>query len=417
MKEKVCVIVDGFSTTRLLPEALAAKNIGSVHVFSSPELPERFMRTFDRDMYRDTVTYNGDIDDIMDLLSQYEIVGSVTGIDTGVYLADQIAAGAGCPGNNSCTSAARRNKCAMVKKMEENKVPFIPAYEAEDASGLTDWALRNKCFPLIVKPLESAGTDGIRICSCLSELESAVKKIIGRKNALGAFNASVMGQKFIDGVEYIVNTVSVGGTHFVTDAWHCLKPKMGQSKIYDLEELISPSSDIVQDKLLPYLYSVLDALDVKNGPVHSELIMDANGPLLIEMAPRLQGSINPDAILTCTGASHMSALADSIADPDGFVEKSIKQPFYEPFKTSFCVSLFSQSSGILVDLPKLDDIRNLPSFFSISMMCNVGDPITPTTDLFSTPGIVYLVHENRDQLVKDYHAIRTMEKDNFFVLN
>jgi len=43
-------------------------------------------------------------------------------------------------------------------------------------------------------------------------------------------------------------------------------------------------------------------------------------------------------------------------------------------------------------------------------MAEPGDLITPTVDLFSCPGIIYLVHPDRDVLQRDYERIRELEE-------
>ena len=40
--------------------------------------------------------------------------------------------------------------------------------------------------------------------------------------------------------------------------------------------------------LIPYVQGVLDALQIKNGPTHGEVMMTADGPCLVEMNCRGQ---------------------------------------------------------------------------------------------------------------------------------
>jgi hypothetical protein len=35
-------------------------------------------------------------------------------------------------------------------------------------------------------------------------------------------------------------------------------------------------------------------------------------------------------------------------------------------------------------------------------------------DLFSSPGTIYLIHEDRDQLERDYERLREIERDGLF---
>jgi len=51
----------------------------------------------------------------------------------------------------------------------------------------------------------------------------------------------------------------------------------------------------------------------------------------------------------------------------------------------------------------------LPSFHSIIHTPAEGDTISPTHDLFSNPGIIYLRHDDRQRLEADYRKIRQWE--------
>jgi hypothetical protein len=44
----------------------------------------------------------------------------------------------------------------------------------------------------------------------------------------------------------------------------------------------------------------------------------------------------------------------------------------------------------------------------------VGKQLTPTSDMLTTPGIVFLASKSEEELRQDYESIRQLEKDVFY---
>ena len=71
--------------------------------------------------------------------------------------------------------------------------------------------------------------------------------------------------------------------------------------------------------------------------------------------------------------------------------------------------LISQHEGRIVGDAGLREIEALPSFAGTISMLGPGDQLKPTVDLFSCPGIIYLVDPDRGQLKADYDRIRELD--------
>ncbi len=414
MEKKICVIVDGMSTGRYLAPSFAQYGIDCIHIFSSSKIDPHFISTFNHDDYIDNFVYDDNYHRIIEALSNYTIISVLPGTETGVLLADRIANTIGCPANPVESSQARRNKYEMSKRITDKSLVAIQQFCSNDPTELVNWVKANVDFPVVVKPVDSAGADSVRICKNFNSVKESAEKIIGMKNVLGLTNQYALVQKYIDGVEYIVNTVTVNGSHLVTDVWRCSKFKENASVVYDFEEMICPSSDEVSKEIIPYLLNVLDALELKNGPAHSELMIRDKVPYFIETGARLHGAINPEVIVQCTGKSHVTALVDSVVNPETFEKNIEKQPYVKLQKKAFCVALISHKSGILKSLTNLEKIKKLTSFYDVSVHVSIGDKIPKTKNLLTSPGEVYLIHENRDILLKDYNTIRELESEGLF---
>ena len=67
--------------------------------------------------------------------------------------------------------------------------------------------------------------------------------------------------------------------------------------------------------------------------------------------------------------------------------------------------------GIVQDTPGLNEIRNMESFRSLTLLTQVGSKISPTIDCFTRPGAVQMVHELTAQLESECTRIREMERN------
>ncbi len=70
-------------------------------------------------------------------------------------------------------------------------------------------------FKAVVKPVESAGSDDVFLCESKDDVKNAFERINGKINGLGQKNDAVLVQEFLDGTEYVVDSVSLDGNRKV----------------------------------------------------------------------------------------------------------------------------------------------------------------------------------------------------------
>lgn len=175
-------------------------------------------------------------------------------------------------------------------------------------------------------------------------------------------------------------------------------------------DIDSPEARLV----IPYIRKVLDALGLKNGPSHGEVIMTADGPCLVEMNCRARGgdgNWRSLAVALTGGYSQVEATADSYLDSQQFYLLPDRPP--TPFKASGTeIILVSYSRGSVKETPGFEFIKSLPSFVYLETGVRPGTHVEYTVDLFTGIGSVILMHKEKDILEKDIASIRKMEKDN-----
>lgn len=167
--------------------------------------------------------------------------------------------------------------------------------------------------------------------------------------------------------------------------------------------------------LIPYTRGVLDALGMKHGPSHGEVIMTEDGPCLVEMNCRAHGGDGNWAPLgrALTGGKYcqIEATADAYLEEEEFNKLPNTPP--SPLKAhGLEVNLVSYSKGKVKSMPGFDVIRKLPSFVWLSPAASIGSEVAYTVDLITSPGCCVLMNSDAKVLEKDLDFIRYLEEIN-----
>ena len=399
------VVVDAYSTGARLAPRFAAAGLPVVHVQSSPRLPEFYLRAFRAGDFVENVVHEGDLGATAARLAAHDPAFVVVGAEPGVPLADALSERLGLPSNGSELSSARRDKNAMSEALRHAGLRAAEALKTADVAEAITWAAARGGDPVVVKPLDSAGTDGVSICTDGAAIEAAFAANLGRPNALHGANEELLVQELLQGTQLFVNSISWDGVHHVSEVWRDNKLRLGANFIYDYEELL-PRHGEQQDQVVPYVEAVLDALGIRFGPAHTEVMLTATGPVLVESGARMHGSV-PDGIVDRCTPSHQALTAEAYLEPDS-VARRAAQP-YELAAGAYCVMLISQHEGLIVDDAGMREIEALPSFAGTINMLKPGNYLKRTVDLFSCPGFIYLIDPDRERLKADYDRIRELD--------
>ncbi|WP_210509869.1 ATP-grasp domain-containing protein, partial [Pantoea ananatis] len=133
--------------------------------------------------------------------------------------------------------------------------------------------------------------------------------------------STVLIQKRLRGQQFIVNAVSMDGMHLITEIWTDDKIPVSDASLICEKEILLPFRGEIQNTLVSYMKKALTLLGVDNGPSHSELIITEQGPVLIETAARMQGTIMHDAVISALGYSHVTLTAERYINPNAFLGK------------------------------------------------------------------------------------------------
>lgn len=412
----ICIIVDGYGAGRQFSKTLSDRGFKRcLHIQSTPEILTRLAK-FEEEKYIANIIFRNDIEhllrDIELIVKDDEILFVIPGNESGVELADLLSEKLKLNTTNGTQlSAARRDKFAMIEAVEKAQLQVPKYFKSNDLNAIYDWINNHTTYPVVIKPLKGACAVGVFICRNSSDVENAFNENIGQINIMGVKNTEVLVESFLAGREYIVNSVSCNGKHAINDIWVYHKKYLpGHGNVYDYDELL-PFEGAIQEELINYTFKVLDALGIKFGPSHAEIIYTQSGPVLVEIGSRISGGTHVELSQECVGHDVINLTIDSYINHEHFSahmdkEKKIK-------KYAMLVNLISSKEGVVFKENLKEQLSILASVKDMIVKIKSGDRLCKTIDLSTSPAIFYLVHESSEQLKKDYDTIQAVGERGF----
>jgi len=346
----------------------------------------------------------------------HEMFCCFAGGEAGVDLADALSEYLGLRTNG--TGIANRRD----KYVQQELIRKVGLRAVRQASGATfpevEAFLTTESYPVVLKPTDSAGSDGVKLCYTFPDAKQHFEKLMSSQLVNGGDCPAVLCQEFLRGDEYVVDHVSRDGVHKNVMIWVYDKRKAnGGDFVYFGMKPVDATTDLAKI-LINYTRRTLDVLEITNGPSHSEIMMTPEGPCLVEVNCRAHGgdgSWSPLARALTGGYSQVEVTADCFCDPFAF-NKIPDRPAY-PFKASGQeVKLVSYSQGKVKSTPGYEVLKMLPSYVHMDGIVSPGAQVDYTQDLITAIGSVVISHPDAEIVKRDIEFIRLMEQINgFFV--
>jgi biotin carboxylase len=402
------VIVDPFSSGAEYAAAFAEFGVTAVAVHSRPEPPAVYIPSYRPGDFSEIYYHEGNPDSLAARLDALQPLCVLPGADSGVELADLLAARltptrANLPG----LTAARRHKGRMMEALAAAGIPCLRQLTSSDRDEVAAWLGQTglERRDIVIKPPVSASTDGVTRIRAGGDWRSVFDRQLGARNQWDIVNTSMVVQEFAEGEEYVVDSCSIGGVHSIANVCRYLKRRSDANiGVYDRMRWLPPESEEVPE-LAAYARAALDAIGLRTGPAHTEIMLTANGPRLIEVNARPHGGGHPRFCRTATGDSQLHRAVRAIAAGEELPDS------YTLLRPTQVVFLISPRAGRLRNVEVLERIRELPSLHHLQLGVANGDYVASTGDLLTSQafGFAVLSHPDPTQLDRDETLIRSLE--------
>jgi biotin carboxylase len=403
MQNPQVAVVDCFGTSFGYRDVFADAGCGVIQVQSTAELPFG-VEPAPEDAFSRVLVAHDDIDLIAEKLAELRPLAVLPGRETGVELADTLSERLGLPSNGTALSSARRDKYLQIERLRECGVPAYEQIRTDDEDELRSWH-RRLGGTTVVKPLRSYWGDGISFCESPDQSAAALRRIVGTRAVSGEHNTHVVGQEYLVGAEYIVNTVSCEGVHQLTDVWRTGRITANGVRDLAIEQILMRPDEEPASELAQYAFRVLDALGIRYGAAHLEIKATPDGPRLVELGARLSGL--PYYVGEVLGEGQLEWTLDAYLRPERFHERVGRS--YVRRHAFAWAALISPASGRLVRYRALDEVRALESFRDLTLVVEPGARIETTVNDWGFPATLTLAHPVEAVMRRDLNTLRYLD--------
>ena len=381
------------------------------HTYKEMLLKEYEHIKYDYDMIHEQESY----EETLELVKEWDPLLVLPGNEKGVILASKLSYGLNLKCNDIENLDAMTLKNEMQNRLAEKGLRSIKGKVVKTAEEAIEFYESEGLEQVVLKPVYSAGSASVRICSNRDEMIKSLDELLSKTNKYGDELTELLIQERILGDEYIVNTVSCEGEHRVTLVWKYNKIRTPDgAMVYDTCETVN-ELNLGEAEMVEYAYDVADALGIQYGPVHGEYMIDDKGPVLIEVNCRpCGGHMSAKFLDMISGQHETDSILDAYLKPERFQEK-LKQR-YELYNYGALKFFIVPRDIIAISSPMRNISLELKAHIETSMD-NISEEdkktYFKTEDLDSSCGIIYLAHEDYATIQDNINYLRNVEKHAF----
>lgn len=386
MAQKKLMLLGGIRY--LLPAIEAAHKYG-YYVITVDYLPDNIAHKYSDEYYNVSIL---DKDAVLTLAQQLQIDGILSyAVDPGVVAAAYVAEKMELPFTCSCEAAnILQDKAKFRNFLSKNgfNVPHAKGFgDVEEAMSECYWFP----WPVIVKPVDSAGSKGVKKVSRKDDLEGAIKNALCQSH-----NGRFIIEEFLelDGYQSSADCFSVDGELVYADYSDQLFDKNAENP-YTPSIEIWPSSmpKEHQDYLTSEIQRLLKLLHCGTGLYNIESRVCKNGkPYIMEVSPRAGGNRIAELQRIGTGIDLIEA---EVQKAVGEKVCGITMPHYEGFYVNYIVH--SNQDGIFKKAV-LDEQFKKEHVIEAEIRVNAGDHVEAFKGANNAIGTLFLHFDNRQQM-------------------
>ena len=240
-------------------------------------------------------------------------------------------------------------------------------------------------IPIIVKPAQSSGSRGVFLIDREEQIEEAIKHV---RSVLRAEENEVIVEKYVEGPEVSVETLSFNGSHriiaitdkFTTGSPHWVEMGHGQPSILPRH---------VQDRIVDTTKEGLDALGIMDTAAHVEIKVENDFPKIIEIGARLGGDFITTELTPRSTGVNMVRAAISLALGE-IPEAEISD------NKGAVIQYFDFSPGFLRKIKGIEEASKVMGVVSVVMNLREGDEIRPVRSSGDRSGHVIATGDTRE---------------------
>ena len=288
--------------------------------------------------------------------------------DQGQAAAAAVGQALGLPTHSTETVRLVHDKYAMRQRLAEAGLESTPSAVVGSVDQLRDFAAAHG-YPCVVKPASGMASAGVSVISGPAEAEAAFARARGIPRERGTAPVlmtrpsqaaqagdrpvQVVVETFLPGVQYSVECFSEQGEHQVVTITRKYSDPVSLVELGHV--MPAPLSPEDWEAVGAHVSRALDALGVEFGPTHTEIVLTASGPRLIETHLRFGGDSLWDLVTDATGVDLVKNQWRQMIGEK--VLPGIRETLQDPDRARRCEAIWfaaTPASGVLVEIAGVD---------------------------------------------------------------
>lgn len=368
----------------LIPAIKAAHNLGA-YVITCDYLPDNIAHKYSDEYHNISII---DKEAVLELSKQLEIDGILSfatdpGVITESFVANTLGLPASAPYESVCIM---QNKALFRDFLKKNgfNVPvhkaFATADEAKKDIGIFT-------FPVVVKPVDSSGSRGVKKVYSINELDSAIE--IALENSL---SGRFIIEEFIE-----MKGSQSGSDSFVSEGKLVFASFDRQYYDKESENPFTPSAMcypadmpiIVQQALREEIQRLVTLLKIRSTIINVECRLGKDGKVYImEVTPRAGGNRVPEVISMASGTD---IIANNVKAALGYPVDKMTDPIYDGSYAR--VVIHSKKAGVFNAI-KIDGYVEREYLIDKDMFIERGDKVESFSGANKSMGLLILHFPN-----------------------
>ncbi len=265
----------------------------------------------------------------------------------------------GLTGISYDTAVKATDKGEMIKAFEAAGVEHPWYYIISDPAQAEN-VLEQITYPCITKPTDNSGSRGVMLVHNRKELEEALAYsaengrgggVIVEEYMVGSeVSVELIVWKGIPHVLQVTDKRTTGAPHFV-ETGHSQPSALGEQNVARIKDLACRATQ---------------AVGLKNGPAHVEIILTEDGPKMVEMGARMGGGcITSHLVPLSTGIDMIKATIDICLGQEPDI-----QPRHEK---GSAIAFFQTGCGRIREIKNVEAAQDIPGVQEIAFTKFVGD--------------------------------------------
>lgn len=325
-----------------------------------------------------------DKEEILSIAKAFQPDGVTVGmVDIAVPACAYVATELGLPGMDMETAVRSTNKFEMIRAFEENHVPH-PAFQYLNHEDIGKAKIQVE-YPLIVKPVDMAGSRGIFLVNNDVEMEAALEG-----SSKSGDSGNLLIEEYMDGPEVSVELVVKNGTPHViqiTDKTTSGAPHFAETGHLQPSQL--PEHTLQQ--IAEVARGAAKALQLKNSLGHAEIKVTSKGPKMVEIGARAGG----DSI-----GEQLIELSSGVSFPEVAISIALGEDFEVPqnhLNLSSCIRFLTTQNGVLASIEGADEAKKIHGVQIVKIFGKIGKQYSDMIDSSGRLGYIITQAENADE--------------------